>query len=516
MSAWASLNTILTNALPSTAAYAFFSPDGRSAFGNPIGTLAVPSSLNNDASGPNAESKKVYHLDFNNNKNIFQNKKTSELLFQYMILKMCSIGLLVDHGPAMLRTLEKVHLSAPAYWFIKNTFFKHFCAGENIDEAVTAAKKLREQGVRTILDYSVEADEEGSHNFDQVVDVLVKTMVASAENPDAISYSCFKMTGLTNPTLLEKMTKTISFMEEETKKGNKVERPLWYTELLNYKDYNQFMNKIKNQPTVPKNTSDMLYTLDETEFNQLSDLLSRLDRLMTVASKHKVPVLIDAEQTYYQKAIDFFALSLSKRYNTQDPIVYNTYQLYLKDGLTRLQRDMKQADSDKWYFAAKLVRGAYMDSERARAKQLSYNDPINETINATHNNYNQAISTIVDAMAKKKRVAALVASHNENSVDWAWTNLQNSGFTTPEGKLRTDPEPAIHFAQLYGMSDHISLTLAQQKLHVAKYVPFGPVRAVMPYLIRRMQENRGFMGKTGHERELIGRELKRRILRRDN
>jgi len=211
--------------------------------------------------------------------------------------------------------------------------------------------------------------------------------------------------------------------------------------------------------------------------------------------------LIDAEQTYYQPAIDYFTLHLCKKYNDKSPIVYNTYQMYLRDSTTRLHDDISQARKEGHHLGVKLVRGAYMHTERERAHKLGYADPVNPTMEDTNQCYSHGVDLTFNNL---DIVGVMVASHNENTVTSTLARIQDS---------KIDPKASnVQFAQLYGMGDHLTLLLVNNGQRVFKYVPFGPVEHVMPYLIRRMHENTGFIGSTSaKERNLLWKELMRRI-----
>lgn len=251
------------------------------------------------------------------------------------------------------------------------------------------------------------------------------------------------------------------------------------------------------------NKADNPNYLNETEINELRSLVSRLERLADAANHYNVSVLVDAEQSYYQKAINFLVLAMSIQYNRERPVFYNTYQMYLKNSLQTLMKDVKTAEKNGFIIGAKIVRGAYMESERRRALELGYEDPIHETIEDTHKSFNSAIKFLLEEIKNGSRCALLIASHNEESILYATELMYELGLESNHSR--------IHFAQLYGMNDHISLSLSQNNYNICKYIPFGPVKLVMPYLIRRMIENKDVIGKTKVETDLIASELKRRF-----
>lgn len=243
--------------------------------------------------------------------------------------------------------------------------------------------------------------------------------------------------------------------------------------------------------------------LNEQELNEVRNLVSRIERLAEAANHYNVSVLVDAEQSYYQKAISFLVIAMSRQYNTERPVFYNTYQMYAKNALVSLMKDVKSAEKHGFIIGAKIVRGAYMESERQRASELGLEDPIHPTIEDTHKSFNSAIKFMLEEIKNGSKCALLIASHNEESIVYA-TELMY------ELELENNHKQ-IHFAQLYGMNDHISLSLSQNNYNICKYIPFGPVKLVMPYLIRRMIENKDVVGKTKVETDLIAAELKRRF-----
>ncbi|RHY01038.1 hypothetical protein DYB30_006354 [Aphanomyces astaci] len=242
--------------------------------------------------------------------------------------------------------------------------------------------------------------------------------------------------------------------------------------------------------------------LTPEEIQQVSQMMSRLETLAAAADAAKVKLMIDAEQTYMQVAIDHVVLNLQRRYNTDGrDTIYNTFQCYLKDSTDRVLIDLERAEREKFQFACKLVRGAYMIQERKRALDLEYADPIHPSLEATHANYNSLVELL---LVHNHRASFMVASHNEDSVKKTVANMDALKIPRHGG--------GVYFGQLLGMCDHVSYTLGAEKYQVFKYVPYGPVDEVLPYLIRRAQENSGMMkGGAAKELGLLATELKRRV-----
>ncbi|XP_072289393.1 proline dehydrogenase 1, mitochondrial [Eucyclogobius newberryi] len=241
---------------------------------------------------------------------------------------------------------------------------------------------------------------------------------------------------------------------------------------------------------------------DEDE-KQLQRILQRMDVLAKCAVENGVRLMVDAEQTYLQPAISRLTLEMQKIYNKDKPVIFNTYQCYLKEAFASVNMDVELSRREGWRFAAKLVRGAYMYQERERAEELGYEDPINPDYEATNRMYHRCLDFVLDEIALNGMANVMVASHNEDTVKHTLRRMNELGLMPRENK--------VYFGQLLGMCDQISFPLGQAGFPVYKYVPYGPVDEVMPYLTRRAQENRGFMQGAQKERELLWKELRRRV-----
>ena len=232
-------------------------------------------------------------------------------------------------------------------------------------------------------------------------------------------------------------------------------------------------------------------------------MFHRLDLLARTAKELDVKLMIDAEQTYFQPAISRLAMELMKVYNVDRPIIFNTYQCYLKEAFNNLSIDMSFAEREGFYFGAKLVRGAYMDFERKRAEEIGYSDPINPTYEATTRMYDRVVGECLNTISADKKVVVMVASHNEESVNFTTERMKQLGIY-PKDKR-------VYFGQLLGMCDRLSFKLGLEGYPVYKYVPFGPVKEVLPYLSRRAYENSSMLSNTHKEVKLLKDELKFRL-----
>ncbi|XP_028679806.1 proline dehydrogenase 1, mitochondrial [Erpetoichthys calabaricus] len=297
----------------------------------------------------------------------------------------------------------------------------------------------------------------------------------------------------------------------------KEESQNWFTgENLGFKgtvdllDWNSLIDsrmKISNLLLIPNLETGQLEPLlskftDEEE-KQMKRMLQRMDVLAKEALRHGVRLMVDAEQTYFQPAISRLTLEMQRKFNTEKPIIFNTYQCYLKEAYDNVSVDVELCRREGWYFGAKLVRGAYMYQERTRAEEIGYEDPINPTYEATNNMYHRCLDYVLEEIHHNRKANVMVASHNEQTVKFTLNRMNQLGIHPSENK--------VYFGQLLGMCDQISFPLGQAGYPVYKYVPYGPVNEVMPYLSRRAQENRGLMQGAQRERSLLWAELTRRL-----
>ncbi|TCK83671.1 proline dehydrogenase family protein [Albibacterium bauzanense] len=338
-------------------------------------------------------------------------------------------------------------IGLPIQGIIKNTIFKHFCGGQNITDCEAAIQHLASYNVHTILDYSVEG-EETEADFDATCEEILQT-IKRAQKDNLVPFSVFKVTGLGRFELLQKI-----------------------------------------------NAKENLNTKENQEFEYIK---LRIDRICKACFETDLQVLIDAEFSWIQDVIDNLALEMMQKYNREKPIVFNTYQLYRHDKLTSLKNDFLLAQTNGFYLGAKLVRGAYMEIERERAQEKEYPSPIQSTKDAADRDYNEAILFCLDHL---DRIAFMAGTHNEESSLLLASEIDKQNLSRNH--------PGIYFAQLLGMSDNLSFNLSASGYNVAKYMPYGPVKAVMPYLLRRAQENTSVSGQTSRELNLIIKEIKRR------
>lgn len=355
-------------------------------------------------------------------------------------------------NPTIVKVGEKatklaLKLNLPVKGIIKATVFRQFCGGENITESLQTVDQLGKSNIGSILDYSVEGNE-SEKDFENCLQETLETIKIAKDHPH-IPFCVFKVTGLARFDLLNKVSEKKNLTPEERSEWDKVR--------------------------------------------------ARVKQICQLAHDCHKPVFIDAEESWIQQAIDDLADEMMAAFNQKSPIVYNTYQLYRKDRLEFLMKSYQHAEKGNYYLGAKLVRGAYMEKERKRAEEMGYPSPIHDTKQNSDRDYDAALKFSV---AHIENIGLCAGTHNENSSRYL-TELM-------EEKKLPKNYPHVYFSQLLGMSDHISYNLAALGYNVAKYVPYGPVEEVVPYLIRRAQENTSVKGQTGRELSLIVKEKKRR------
>lgn len=377
----------------------------------------------------------------------FRHASNADLTRAYWLFKAINSNFLVKIGPPLTNFAIKIGL--PVQGLIKKTIFKQFCGGENIRECEKTIQTLAGGGVGTILDYSVEG-EDNEQAFDATRDEILRT-IRRAGKEASIPLTVFKVTGVGRFGLLQKMDERLPLTDIET-----------------------------------------------------AEWLRLVNRVLAICEKAYelgVPVMIDAEESWIQYTIDELALNMMRRFNQQKAIVYNTYQLYRRDKLDMLKYDAGIASNEGFILGAKLVRGAYMEKERDRAEELGYPSPIQDNKTATDRDFNLALAFCIDNLS---HIAFVAGTHNEESC------LKLTELMAKKEISETDGH--VYFAQLLGMSDNLSFNLANAGYNVAKYVPYGPIKAVLPYLFRRAQENTAIAGQMSRELALIVKEKKRRRL----
>ena len=389
-------------------------------------------------------------LSFENTEIAFKGKSNAQLNRSYWLFKIIASPTMVAIGGKL--THLALTLRIPFGWIIKHNIFAQFCGGENVEECKASSMELAKYGIGTILDYSIEGKTE-ERDFDATAEEIIRT-VHAAKGDKNIPFCVFKVTGIARFELLERQNEVV----------------------LNDK-----------------------LSLSQKEQEEWDRVVRRVHNICKEAHIAQQRIFIDAEDSWIQDAIDVLCHDMMMLFNHESPIVYNTVQLYRHDRLAFLAHAQKWAKENGVYYGVKLVRGAYMEKERKRAQAMGYLDPIQPNKEATDQDFNSGVQFCLDHL---DHMALCCGSHNEES------SMLLAQWMEERGIVKNDNRVA--FAQLFGMSDHISYNLADAGYNVVKYLPYGPIKEVMPYLLRRAQENTSVKGQTSRELGLILKERKRR------
>jgi proline dehydrogenase len=391
-------------------------------------------------------------LSFDNTRNAFAYKSDKDLKKARLLFSTMGYQWLVGLGTRITPLIVKGKLPV-INTLIRNTIFKQFVGGETLQQTIPVAEMLNRFNVQLILDYGVEG-KEGEQNFEDATKQFISNIHYAATQPN-IPFISIKLTGLARFGLLQALDEA---------------------------------------PRLRSGIHDN--ELEEEEWNRVRE---RMYRICDEAKKHNIGVLIDAEESWIQDPIDRVAMELMQEFNKEKAVVYNTVQLYRHDRLEFLKISHKIAKEQGFVLGEKLVRGAYMEKERERASQVGYPSPIQPDKESSDRDFDAAVRYCIDHI---NDIAIVLGSHNEKS------NLLGAHLLQERG-IQHD-HPHVHFSQLYGMSDHITFNLAKEGYNVSKYLPFGPMKDVIPYLMRRAQENSSVSGQTGKELYLIKKEIERR------
>lgn len=384
-------------------------------------------------------------IEFNNTEIAFAMKSNYELRKAFFLFKFISSNFLVKTGKYILSFLNRLRF--PLGWIVKPFVYKQFCGGEKLEDCIPVIEKLAKYNVRAVLDYSVEG-KESDEEIEKALNETMKSIEFAATNP-YLPFAVFKPTAFAQKKALEELSNSASPSPKALAEGEK---------------FRKRMHKL----------CERAYSLD-------------------------IPIMIDAEDSFYQEFIDKIVWEMQELFNHKKALVYNTFQFYRRDRLERLKEDLRKAIEADIYLGIKFVRGAYMERERERSRKMKYPDPIKDDKECTDRDFNEALRFSIENI---DRISIFNGTHNEFSCKYL-VDLMNTCRLKPD-------DNRIWFSQLYGMSDNLSFNLAKNGYNVAKYLPYGPVRHVLPYLIRRTEENTSVAGQTGRELTLISKELKRR------
>ena len=390
-------------------------------------------------------------LDFSDTALAFQHASPADIRRARLLFGVLASPALVSAGKAL--SLWALNWKLPVKGLIRATVFRQFCGGETVAESRPAIQRLWSGSVGSILDYSVEGQTTDTA-FDQTVEVVLQTLALAAHEP-GLSLGVFKMTGIAPHDLLERMT--------------------------------------------------LGAELTAAENQQLEKVRARIRRMAQFAAKSGRALMIDAEETWIQGAIDQLAREAMQEFNRDQLVVLTTFQCYRVGRQAQLRADLDHASDHSYFYGVKLVRGAYMEKERERAATMGYASPIQPDKAGTDAEYDACVRMMLEALGRPDapgHVGVVIGTHNEDS------NRLGAELLTAQG---WNPQNApVWFAQLYGMSDFISYIMAHHGFRVAKYLPFGPIVNVMPYLLRRAEENTSVAGQTGRELMMLRKEAARR------
>jgi len=511
-------------------------------------------------------------LNFQDGRIAFEPKTMSDLLRAWFVFQTCAIGPIVRNCDTLYSMGCKFPGRTITHFFLRHTFFNHFCAGESAADIKPRMDQLKKLGVGGILDYAAEAkddapieaekptddaeltgrryDYQGEATCDANMEIFFDAIRGVRDaSPDG--FAAIKLSGLGNPLLLERMSTCIVEMtrlfrrtsddsdfkprtpfyrldrecamdyqtfkegwgrmfdydsEEEIKalfdsmdtSANGMVTYLEWSSKFKLSEINTLVRKCKHQ--------GVLYqaALNDEEIELYRTMIKRTFKILDLAHKLGVRVMVDAEWMDIQPAIDHIVHHLQRKYNRDGrPVVFNTYQTYLKGMDAKVKRDLERSAIEGWHFGAKLVRGAYMVSERKKAHQRDVDSPVCDTYEDTEANYHRAVDACLMHKGPNGEAEVLVASHNRASIEFTLRRMEELG----KGRDK------VYFGQLLGMADHLTFTLGANGYNAYKYVPYGPIDEVVPYLIRRTQENSAILGSQGvqEERAMVRKEVLRRL-----
>lgn len=383
--------------------------------------------------------------DFNDTKTAFAFRGTDELQNAVRFFRMMQNPWVSSLGQRALKI--SLYMGLPVKGFVRKTLYRHFCGGETFEQSFPLIKKLGEYGVYSVLDYGVEGQNR-EEEMDKVADEIIFG-IKTARDEDRIPFTVFKATSIGFFGVYEKVT------------------------------------------------SGRELTAQEAQY--FENTRSRMMNIFQKGYEYNVPVFVDAEESWIQKAIDDLVYEGMERFNKEKTIVWNTYQLYRNDHLEHLENHIRKGRENGFRIGAKLVRGAYLEKEIERAKEKGYRCPVHVRKSDTDRDFNQSMLSCLENIDV---VSFHASTHNETSCQMLLDEMEKRGFAKDDKR--------IWFSQLYGMCDYISFNLAAAGYNVCKYVPYGPLEAVLPYLMRRAEENSSVEGQAQRELELLEKELERR------
>ena len=391
------------------------------------------------------------NISFDNTENAFAYKTNKQLKMARFLFKTMDNPVLIQLGIRLSPLAIKLGL--PVKGLMRKSIFQQFVGGESLLETANVGEVLNKYGVKVILDYGVEG-KQGEESYEHITEEFIK-VIKYASTKKNIPFVSVKITGIARFELLQRLNEA---------------------------------------PRIRSGVHD-----NEAEAEEWERVRDRMFRICEAAAEYNVGVLIDAEESWIQDPVDRLTMEMMEEFNQEKVIVYNTIQLYRSDRLQFLHMSHRIAKQNNFMLGVKLVRGAYMEKERNRAASKGYPSPIQLNKLASDDDYNSAVAFCISRI---EDTACIIATHNEESNLMATQMMEKNNIS--------NDHLHVHFSQLYGMSDNITFNLAKKGFSVSKYLPFGPINDVIPYLMRRAQENKSVSGQTGRELILIEKELKRR------
>lgn len=405
------------------------------------------------------------NISFDNTGIAFAYRSDRDLKHSHWLYKLMAKPWLVNIGTRLAPW--SIRAGLPVKSLIRNTISRQFIGGETLEQTIPVAKKLAAYNVEVILDYAVEG-KEGEDNYEHACSEFIRVINFAATQPN-VPFMSVKVTGMARFSLLEKIHTLIN---------------------------------VSGEDSLIKRYEAALKQLPAEEYSEWQRVVARALKICEAASKTNVGFLVDAEETWIQDPIDALTMLMMDQYNKTKLVVYNTLQMYRHDRLEFLYKSFEAAKERNFLLGMKLVRGAYMEKERKRAEEKNYPSPIYPNKEATDKGYNDAVRFCIDHLSQ---IGVMIATHND------YSNMLGVELLLQKGLPLHHPH--VHFSQLYGMSDNITFNLAQAGCHVSKYLPFGPIKDVVPYLMRRAQENTSVGGQTSRELSLVEKEISRRGLK---
>lgn len=455
------------------------------------GKVAVDSQPNTAATAGAGASPRV---NFTDTKELFSSVPTSKLIRSLITLRLAAAAPVADFGSWILksRLMDDKLCKKTILAITERTFYRHFCAGEDLEAANETAKKLWETGLTAMLDYGLEHADDNKA-CDSSMNEFIRTINSTkSDEASPVSFVVVKITAICPPRLLKRVSDLLRWQHF---KHPSLNLPWKHESLPLFADSSPFYHTPeKPEPLTAEEQSDL----------ELAH--ARMSKICTNSTDQNLPILIDAEDTAIQPAIDYFAYSAAIEFSSEggdEPLIYNTCQAYLKDAKDKLVITVKAADQMNVHLGKKVVRGAYMELEKRLADSLGVPSPIHDSIQNTHDCYNECADFMLHQIARGPS-ALVLATHNMESGKLAAMKATDLG-------IHRDNE-RLHFAQLYGMADPLSYGLKNAGFRVSKYLPFGPVEQIIPYLLRRAEENRGLLSASSFDRRLMRDELFRRIM----